>query len=55
MAVKRYDRVRLNDGQTGTVVDVLKEGVAYIVDIDLPGPDWETIEIRQEDIDKIIE
>lgn len=28
--------------------------MAYIVDVDLPGPDWETIEIHQKDIDKLI-
>lgn len=50
MMIKQYDRVRLKDGRTGTVVEVLEEGKAYVVDVDLPGPDWETIEIRQEDI-----
>lgn len=54
MTVKQYDKVRLKDGRTCTIVEVLKAGVAYIVDVDLPGPDWETIEIRHEDIDEII-
>jgi len=30
----------------------LEEGVAYLADIDLPGPDWDTEEIRQEDIEE---
>ena len=50
MDIQQYDRVRLKDGRTGTVVEVLEEGAAYVVDVDLPGPDWETIEIRQKDI-----
>lgn len=55
MTIKQYDKAKLKDGRTCTIVDILEEGVAYIVDVDLPGPDWETIEILQEDIDEIIE
>ena len=50
--VKKYDKVRLKDGRTATIVEVLEEGVAYLADIDLPGPDWDTEEIRQEDIEE---
>lgn len=50
--VKKYDKVRLKDGRTATIVEVLEEGVAYLADIDLPGPDWGTEEIRQEDIEE---
>ena len=50
MSVTEFDRIQLKDGRVGTVVDVLEPGAAYIVDIDIVGPDWETIEIRQEDI-----
>lgn len=49
--IKQYDKVRLKDGRTATIVEVLEEGVAYLVDVDLPGPDWDTIEIRQEGIE----
>ena len=49
--IKEYDKVRLKDGRTATIVEILEEGVAYIADVDLPGPAWETIDIRQEDID----
>ena len=38
--------------ETATIVEVLEEGVAYLADIDLPGPDWDTEEIRQEDIEE---
>ena len=43
--VKKYDKVRLKDGRTATIDEVLE-------DIDLPGPDWDTEEIRQEDIEE---
>lgn len=54
MTVKQYDKVRLKDGRTGTIVEVLEDGVEYIIDIDLSDSDWETIEIKHEDIDKVI-
>ncbi len=54
MTVKQYDKVRLKDGRICTIVEILEEHTAYIVDVDLPGPDWETIEIEHEDIAEII-
>lgn len=54
MTIKQYDKVRLKDGRTCTIVDILKEDTAYIVDVDLPGPDWDTIEIQHKDIAEII-
>lgn len=50
MTIKQYDKIILKDGRTATVVEVLEDGKAYLVDIDLPGPDWDTIEIRHGDI-----
>ena len=50
MKLNQYDSIRLKDGRIGVVVEILEENAAYIVDVDLPGPDWETIEIRQSDI-----
>lgn len=54
MNIMQYDKVWLKDGHTGTIVEVLEENTAYIVDIDLPGPDWETVEIRKKDIERVI-
>lgn len=48
--IEQYDIVLLKDGRACTIVEVLEEGVAYLADVELHGPDWETIEIRQEDI-----
>ena len=54
MKVKQYNKIRLKDGRICTIVETLKDGVEYIADVDLPGPDWETIEIRHDDISEII-
>lgn len=54
MTIQQYDKIRLKDGQTCTIVEILEEGTAYIVDVDLPGPDWDTIVIQHEDIDEKI-
>ncbi len=54
MTIKQYDRILLKDGRTGTVVEILEDNVEFIVDVNLPGPTWETIEISFSDIDKII-
>lgn len=53
MKIDLYDRIVLKDGRTASIVEILKEGVAYIVDVDLPGPDWDTIEIKYDDIDRL--
>ena len=50
MKISQYDRVMLKDGRTATIVEVLEEDTAYIVD--LPGSDWDTVDITQDDIEK---
>ena len=52
MKISQYDRVMLKDGRTATIVEVLEEDTAYIADVDLPGSDWDTIDIAQDDIDR---
>lgn len=54
MKIEEFDKVLLKDGRTATIVEILKEDVEYIVDVNLPGPDWETVEISQKDIEKVI-
>lgn len=53
MKIKRYDKIILKDGRTATIVEILENDVAYLADVDLPGPDWDTIEIRQNDIKSV--
>ena len=48
------DKVILKDGRTATIVEILEDGVAYLVDVDLPGPDWDTIDIKYEDIYQVL-
>lgn len=54
MKIKLYDKVILKNGKTATIIDILEEGIAYLVDVDLPGPDWDTIEICQSDIEHVL-
>lgn len=54
MTINQYDRILLKDGRTATIVEILEENIEYIVDVDLPGPTWETIEISYSDIDRVI-
>lgn len=51
MCLKVYDAIILKDGRTGKIVEILEEGVAYLIDIDLPGPDWETVQIYYSEIE----
>ena len=46
----QYSKVILKDSRTATVVEILKENVEYIVDVDLEGPDWDTIEVSADEI-----
>ena len=50
MQLNQYDHIALKDGRTATIVEIFEEGVVYLADVDLPGPDWDTIVIRQEEI-----
>lgn len=54
MKIEQYDKIRLKDGRTASVVEIFEEGVAYLVDVDLPGPEWETIDITFDDIEAVI-
>lgn len=54
MEITQYSRIILRDGRTATVVEVLESGKAYIVDVDLSGTDWETIQITQNDIRSVL-
>lgn len=54
MTIKQYDRLVLTDGRTATVVEILEDGVAYLVDVDLSDDEWDTIQIKQEDIKHIM-
>lgn len=54
MKINLYDKVRLYNDRTCTIVEVLEEDTAFIADVDLPGPDWETVEISYDDIVEVM-
>lgn len=49
-----YDRIRLTDGRTASVVEIFGENTDFIVDVDCDG-DWDTISVRAEDIAELLE
>ena len=53
MWINQYDRVRLKDGRTATVVEVFGDNEWFIVDVDLDG-DWETIGAFKNEIQEIL-
>lgn len=54
MKIEQYDKVLLKDGRTASVVEIFGDGEVYLVDVDLLGPDWETISVQKEDIKEVI-
>lgn len=54
MKVELYSKILLKDGRTATVVEVLKPQKDFLADVDLPGPDWETIQIGYDDIERLM-
>lgn len=54
MNITPYCKVMLKDGRTASVVEVLEPQKAYLVDVDLPGPDWNTIQVTYDDIKYVI-
>ena len=53
MQINQYDRVRLKDGRTATVVVVFGDNEWFIVDVDLDG-DWETIGAFKNEIQEVL-
>jgi hypothetical protein len=53
MRINQYDRVRLKDGRTATVVEVFGDNEWFIVDVDLDG-DWETIGAFKNEIQEVL-
>lgn len=49
MTYKEFDKVKLMNGETATIVEVLGNGKAFIVDIDKNG-DWDTAFVYLDDI-----
>lgn len=54
MKIELYSKILLKDGKTATVVEILNPQKDFLVDVDLPGPDWETIQVGYDDIERLI-
>lgn len=54
MDIKQYDDVKLKDGRTGTVVEVF-DGKSFLVDVGSSPKDWETIDVRIDEIEDVLE
>lgn len=56
MKVKEFDTVRLRDGRVGSVMEVLGDQEAFIVDVGSSPKDWETLyDVKPEDIVEALE
>lgn len=53
MKIEQYSTVLLKDGREAAVVEVLSEDT-FIVDVGSSPKDWETIDVKIEDIEKIL-
>lgn len=54
MLYKLYDTIKLKDGRIGSIVDCA-EGCDYVVDIGETEKDWETIIVKEDQIEKKVE
>lgn len=54
MEIKQFDTVRLKDGREGAVVDILGDQEIFLIDVGSSPKDWETIEVRRDQIDKVL-
>lgn len=52
--IKQYETVRLKDGREGAVVEILGDQEIFLVDIGSSPQDWETIEVKRDEIEKVI-
>lgn len=53
MEIKEYDTVLLKDGRKAVIVEVLSPDT-FIADVGSSEKDWETIDIKKNDIAKIL-
>jgi len=54
MSISQYDRIRLKDGREGCVVEILGDQDIFIVDVGSSSKDWDTIEVKQDEIQSVI-
>lgn len=56
MKIKEFDTVRLRDGRTGSVMEVLGDQAEFVIDVGSSPKDWKTLyDVKPEDIVEVIE
>lgn len=53
MKIEQYDTVLLKDGRRAVIVEVLSPDT-FIADVGSSEKDWETIDIKKKDIEKVL-
>ncbi|MCL2169333.1 MAG: hypothetical protein FWB74_04830 [Defluviitaleaceae bacterium] len=53
MKIQQYQSIKLKTGKKAVIVEILGEGEAFLVDIEMGELDWETEEIRLHDIESV--
>lgn len=54
MKIKEFDKILLKDGRTGYVVEIFGNDEAYLVDVDISDDEWDTIDVKPEDIEQVL-
>lgn len=54
MKIAEFDKVLLKDGMTGYVVEIFGNNEVYLVDVDLPDDEWDTIDVKPGDIERVL-
>ena len=49
-----FDIVLLKDGREGAIVECFGNGEAFLVDVGSSPSDWETIDVKHADIEKVL-
>lgn len=55
MEIKLFDKVKLKNGRTASIVEIYEQGVAYEADIEMEDGEFDTDTIKHEEIEKIIQ
>ncbi len=54
MEIKLFDKVKLKDGRTASIVEIYEQGIAYEADIETEDGDFDTDTIKHEEIERIL-
>ena len=54
MKIDLFDIVLLKNGQEGTIVDILANGKAYVVDVEISDNEYDQLIVEKEDIKRVI-